>query len=59
MATKKDLTKEEKIKREFSRLKRIFKDLDKNVLGNIFRFIPIVYESMTSVDNHQLIGVNQ
>lgn len=30
MATKKDLTKEEKIKREFSRLKRIFKDLDKN-----------------------------
>ena len=32
MATKKDLTKEEKIKREFSRLKRIFKDLDKNKL---------------------------
>ena len=59
MATKKDLTKEEKIKREFSRLKRIFKDLDKNVLGNIFRLIPIMHESMTSIDNHQLIVVNQ
>ena len=36
MATKKDLTKEEKIKREFSRLKRIFKDLDKNKLQKQF-----------------------
>ena len=35
MATKKDLTKEEKIKREFSRLKRIFKDLDKNKLQTV------------------------
>ena len=35
MATKKDLTKEEKIKREVSRLKRIFKDLDKNKLQTV------------------------
>ena len=34
MATKKDLTKEEKIKREFSRLKRIFKDLDKKQVAD-------------------------
>lgn len=30
MATKTELTKEEKIKKEFNRLKRIFKDLDQN-----------------------------
>ena len=35
MATKKDLTKEEKIKREFSRLKRIFKDLEMYSRGRI------------------------
>ena len=33
MATKKDLTKEQKIKREIARLKRVFKDLDKNKLN--------------------------
>ena len=32
MATKKELTKEEKIKREISRLKRALRDLDKNKL---------------------------
>lgn len=30
MTTKKDLTKEQRIKKEIARLKRIFKDLDKN-----------------------------
>lgn len=32
MATKKELTKEQKIKKEIARLKRVFKDLDKNKL---------------------------
>ena len=35
MATKKDLTKEQKIKREITRLKRVFKDLDKNKLQTV------------------------
>ena len=32
MATKKELTKEQKIKKEIARLKRVFKALDKNKL---------------------------
>lgn len=35
MATKTDLTKEQKIKREITRLKRVFKDLDKNKLQTV------------------------
>lgn len=35
MATKKELTKEQKIKREITRLKRVFKDLDKNKLQTV------------------------
>ncbi len=35
MATKKELTKDQKIKRELSRLKRIFKALDKNKLQTV------------------------
>ena len=30
MAAKKDLTKDQRIKREIARLKRVFRDLDKN-----------------------------
>lgn len=35
MATKKDLTKDQKIKREINRLKRVFRDLDKNKLQTV------------------------
>lgn len=35
MATKKELTKEQKIKREITRLNRVFKDLDKNKLQTV------------------------
>ena len=35
MATKKELTKEQKIKREITRLKRVFRDLDKNKLQTV------------------------
>ena len=35
IATKKELTKEQKIKREITRLKRVFKDLDKNKLQTV------------------------
>ena len=42
MATKKDLTKEQKIKREITRLKRVFKDLDKNKLQTVEIFVNVV-----------------
>ena len=35
MTTKKELTKEQKIKKEIARLKRVFKDLDKNKLQTV------------------------
>ena len=35
MATKKELTKEQKIKKEIARLKRVVKDLDKNKLQTV------------------------
>ena len=35
VATKKELTKEQKIKKEIARLKRVFKDLDKNKLQTV------------------------
>ncbi|MCZ9311746.1 MAG: hypothetical protein O0V67_00065, partial [Methanocorpusculum sp.] len=35
MATKKELTKDQKIKREINRLKRVFRDLDKNKLQTV------------------------
>lgn len=35
METKKDLTKDQKIKREINRLKRVFRDLDKNKLQTV------------------------
>ena len=35
MATKKDLTKDQRIKREIARLKRVFRDLDKNKLQTV------------------------
>ena len=35
MATKKDLTKDQKIKKEINRLKRVFRDLDKNKLQTV------------------------
>ena len=35
MATKEELTKEQKIKKEIARLKRVFKDLDKNKLQTV------------------------
>ena len=35
MATKKELTKDQKIKREINRLRRVFRDLDKNKLQTV------------------------
>lgn len=35
MATRQDLTKDRKIKKEYNRLRRIFKDLDKNKLQTV------------------------
>jgi ribosomal protein S8 len=35
MATKKELTKDQKIKREIARLRRVFKDLDKNKMQTV------------------------
>ena len=35
MATKQDLIKDQKIKKEYNRLRRIFKDLDKNKLQTV------------------------
>ena len=35
MATKKELTNDQKIKREINRLKRVFRDLDKNKLQTV------------------------
>ena len=35
MAAKKDLTKDQRIKREIARLKRVFRDLDKNKLQTV------------------------
>lgn len=35
MATKKELSKDQKIKKEIARLKRVFKDLDKNKLQTV------------------------
>lgn len=35
MATKKELTKDQKIRREITRLKRVFRDLDKNKLQTV------------------------
>lgn len=35
MVTKKELTKDQKIKKEISRLKRVFRDLDKNKLQTV------------------------
>ena len=62
MATKKDLTKEEKIKREFSRLKRIFKDLDKNKLQTVESLIKNAAFMAVSLEELQEIiqnGANQ
>jgi len=39
MATKTEVTKEQKIKREASRLKRVFRDLDKNKLQTVASLI--------------------
>lgn len=35
MTTKREYTKEQKIKKEISRLKKVFKDLDKNLLQTV------------------------
>ena len=65
MATKKDLTKEEKIKREFSRLKRIFKDLDKNKLQTVesliknAAFMAVSLEELQEIINEYQNGANQ
>ncbi len=59
MATKKDLTKEEKIKREFSRLKRIFKDLDKTscrpskALSKNAAFMAVSLEELQEIINEE------
>ena len=59
MATKKDLTKEEKIKREFSRLKRIFKDLDKNKLQTVESLIKNAAFMAVSLEELQESGRKQ
>ena len=54
MATKKDLTKEEKIKREFSRLKRIFKDLQtvESLIKNA-AFMAVSLEELQEIINEE------
>lgn len=59
MPTKKVLTKDEKIKKEISRLKRVFKNLDKNKLAtvqtliNIAAFIAITLEELQDIINQE------
>ena len=57
MPTKKELTKEDKIKREVSRLNRVFKGLDKNKLATVqsiiktAAFISISLEELQEIIN--------
>ena len=53
MATKKDLTKEEKIKREYNRLRRIFNDLDKGKLQTVESLIRNAAFMAVSLDELQ------
>ena len=54
MATKKELTKEQKIKKEIARLKRVFKDLDKNKLQSLIKnaaFMAVSLEELQEIIN--------
>lgn len=57
MATKKELTKDQKIKKEITRLKKVFRDLDKNKLQTVeslFRnaaFMAISLEELQDIIN--------
>lgn len=59
MATKKELTKDQKIKREIARLKRVFKDLDKNkwaIVESLIRnaaFMAVSLEELQEIINEE------
>ena len=55
MATKKELTKEQKIKKEIARLKRVFIDLDKNKLQTVESLIKIAAFMAVSLEELQEI----
>jgi len=58
MAIKKEYTKEEKIKREITRLGKVFKTLDKNKLATVQSLIKIAAFNAVSLDELQEI-INQ
>ena len=57
MAAKKDLTKDQRIKREIARLKRVFRDLDKNKLQTVesliknAAFMAVSQEELQEISN--------
>ena len=59
MATKKELTKDQKIKREINRLKRVFRDLDKNKLQTVeslirnAAFMAVTLEEVQEIINEE------
>ena len=53
MATRRELTKEEKIKKEISRLNRVFKSLDKNKLATVQSLIKIAAFMAITLDELQ------
>ncbi|MCL2215781.1 MAG: hypothetical protein FWB91_02045 [Defluviitaleaceae bacterium] len=55
MATKKDLTKEQKIKKEITRLNRVFKCLDKNKLATVQSLIKAAAFNAVTMDELQEI----
>lgn len=55
MATKKELTKDQKIKREITRLKLVFKDLDKNKLQTVDSLIKNAAFMAVSLEELQAI----
>lgn len=55
MATKKEYTKEDKIKKEIARLKKVFKDLDKNKMQTVESLIRTVAFMSVSLEELQEI----
>ena len=55
MATKREYTKDQRIKKEISRLKKVFKDLDKNMLQTVESLIRTA--AFMSVSLEELQGI--
>lgn len=55
MATKKELTKDQRIKKEIARLRRVFRDLDKNKLQTVESLIKNAAFMAVSLDELQAI----